>query len=203
MTGHAKPTNAEPVLTVGHSTRTFEQLAGLIGENGVDHLVDVRSFPRSRRHPWFNADALSSELRTHRGIEYSYLRGLGGRRTPQHDSPNQGWHNFSFQGYADHMRTEEFREDLERLLELCGSGQRVCLMCSEAVPWRCHRRMISDALLIRGFPVEHILDERQQRTHTLTPWAEVVGRTELIYPPPRRVDAPSRPLRRHWRCSNR
>jgi uncharacterized protein (DUF488 family) len=176
--------DARLVLTIGHSTRTFAQFARLLREAGAERLVDVRRFPHSPRHPQFDTGSLAEELRGE-GIGYTHLPGLGGRRRPRPDSPNAGWRNASFRGYADHMATEEFREDLQALLELC-ERERVCLMCSEAVWWRCHRRMISDALLIRGLPVEHILDERQRSAHVLTPWAKVVdedGHGQLVYPP--------------------
>lgn len=114
------------------------------------------------------------------GVSYAHLPGLGGRRPPRSDSPNAGWHNPSFRSYADHMATAEFGEPFERLLEM-RERERVCLMCSEAVWWRCHRRMIADALVVRGFPVEHILGERQKKAHTLTLFARVVS-AELIYP---------------------
>lgn len=124
---------------------------------------------------------MAGELRG-MGVGYAYLIGLGGRRRPCPDSPNAGWRNPAFRGYADHMRTPEFAEDLEKLVEL-REKERVCLMCSEAVWWRCHRRMISDALVARGIAVEHILSETRLQTHALTPWARVVSETELLYPP--------------------
>jgi uncharacterized protein (DUF488 family) len=171
------------VLTVGHSTRTFEELLGLLRTHGARRLVDVRRFPRSPRHPHFDAEAISKRLPQEGGIGYRHLPGLGGRRRPRPDSPNASWRNLSFRGYADHMRTPEFRADFERLVGLC--EERVCLMCSEAVWWRCHRRMIADALAVRGFSVEHILGEQRRTPHTLTPWAEVLDGEELLYPPER------------------
>jgi uncharacterized protein (DUF488 family) len=152
---------------------------------GVKHLVDVRRFPGSRRYPQFGEELLAARLRSEEGIGYSHLPGLGGRRKPQPGSPNTGWRNPSFRGYADHMGTQEFREIFESLLGLC-RRERVCLMCSEAVWWRCHRRMIADALAIRGFSVEHILAETNRHTHGLTPWAKIVdeaGDKQLVYPP--------------------
>jgi uncharacterized protein (DUF488 family) len=169
------------VLTVGHSTRAFEELLGLLRTQGVRRLVDVRRFPHSPRHPHFDGEAISERLAREGGIGYRHLPGLGGRRRPYPDSPNAGWRNLSFRGYADHMRTPEFCADFERLVGLC--EERVCLMCSEAVWWRCHRRMIADALVVRGFSVEHILGEHRRTFHTLTPWAEVVDGKELHYPP--------------------
>jgi uncharacterized protein (DUF488 family) len=174
------------VLTIGHSTRTIEEFVRLLLASGAEHLVDVRRFPGSRRYPQFGRETLPARLRKE-GIGYSHQAGLGGRRRPRPDSPNAGWRNPSFRGYADHMGTEEFREDFGRLLELCGR-ERVCLMCSEAVWWRCHRRMVADALLVRGFPVEHVLGEGSRQAHDLTPFAEVVAEDgvdgRLVYPPP-------------------
>ncbi len=129
-----QPEDAHLVLTVGHSTRTFGQFAGLLRAGGVERLVDVRRFPHSPRHPQFGKESLAGRLREE-GIGYGHLSGLGGRRKPLPGSPNAGWRNPSFRGYADHMGTEEFRVDFERLIELCGRG-RACLMCSEAVWWR-------------------------------------------------------------------
>jgi uncharacterized protein (DUF488 family) len=173
------------VLTVGHSRRTFVELLSLLRAHGVCRLVDVRRFPHSPRHPHFDGAALSERLCREGAICYLHLPGLGGRRPPRPDSPNAGWHNPSFRGYADHMATPEFRADFERLVGLCEEEERVCLMCSEAVWWRCHRRMIADALVVRGFSVEHVLGERRPTLHTLTPWAVVVGGTGLLYPPDR------------------
>ena len=168
-----------PVLTIGHSTRTSEQFAELLLENGVEYLVDVRRFPGSRRHPQFGEEALERRL-GESGIGYLHLTGLGGRRAPRSDSPNTGWRNASFRGYADHMQTDEFGEAFGGLTELC-ARKRVCLMCSEAVWWRCHRRMVADALTVRGFPVEHVLGKTQRRPHELTPFASVAD-GQLVYP---------------------
>ncbi len=180
-----RPKGEPPVLTIGHSTRTIEEFVRLLLASGAEHLVDVRRFPGSRRYPQFGRETLPARLRKE-GIGYSHLAGLGGRRRPRPDSPNAGWRNLSFRGYADHMGTEEFREDFRRLLELCGR-ERACLMCSEAVWWRCHRRVVADALVVRGFPVEHVLGEGSRQAHELTPWSEVVEEDgvdgRLVYPP--------------------
>ncbi len=189
MIGH-RPQNASLVLTIGHSTRTIEEFMGLLRPAGVTLLADVRRFPHSPRHQQFDEASLPEGL-LREGIGYAHLPGLGGRRRPLPDSPNTGWRNISFRGYADHMETPEFREGLEVLLELCGH-ERVCLMCSEAVWWRCHRRMISDALVAMGTTVEHILSETRRQTHGITPWAEVVnedGPLRLVYPPQDPADA--------------
>jgi len=185
MPGRADPEGYRGlVLTIGHSARTFAQFLELLREAGVDHLVDVRRFPASRRNPQFDETVLGERLRREGGVRYSHLPGMGGRRAPRPDSPNAGWTNPSFRGYADHMATPEFCVDFERLVELCECGDRACLMCSEAVWWRCHRRMIADALLVRGFAVQHVLREHSRMLHALTPWAKVVDATHLLYPPP-------------------
>lgn len=169
-------------LTVGHSTRTAAELIELLEAHGADAVVDVRKMPRSKRNPQFNVDALPDELKEH-GIGYLHLPSLGGLRRPRSDSPNTGWRNESFRGYADYMDTPEFREGLEEIVRLRGEG-RPCLMCAEAVPWRCHRRLIADALLARGFAVGHILSESRLQPHTLTPWARIEPATgTLTYPP--------------------
>ncbi len=178
-----QPEDAHLVLTIGHSTRTAEEFLHLLRACGVAWLVDVRRFPHSPRHPQFGAESLPGRLRE-KGIGYVQLPGLGGRRKPLPGSPNAGWRNPSFRGYADHMGTEEFREDFERLVELC-RRERACLMCSEAVWWRCHRRMIADALVVRDFSAEHVLGERRRQPHELTPFARVVdedGDKRLVYP---------------------
>lgn len=170
------------VLTVGHSTRTAEEFVGLLEAHGASAVVDVRKLPGSRRHPQFDRDALSTTL-SEAGMGYRHLQGLGGLRSPHPDSPNGAWQNRSFQAYADHMSTPEFREGLEEVLRLSTEG-RPCLMCAEAVPWRCHRRLVADALLARGISVGHILGENRLQPHTLTPWARVDPETgELTYPP--------------------
>jgi uncharacterized protein (DUF488 family) len=185
-----RPEDEPSVLTIGHSTSTIDQFVYLLRASGTEHVVDVRRSPGSRRHPQFDGDSLAARLREE-NIGYSHLGGLGGRRRPRPNSPNAGWRNPSFRGYADHMGTQEFRVDFERLVELCESEQRVCLMCSEAVWWRCHRRMIADALVVEGFSVEHVLGEGSRQAHELTPWAEVVaeedgGEKRLVYPAPGR-----------------
>jgi len=143
-------------------------------------VADVRTMPRSRRHPQFNIENLPQSLRS-AGIGYVHLPGLGGRRRPRPDSPNTGWRNPSFQGYADHMQTIEFAKDLARLMDLART-QRAAVMCAEAVPWRCHRRLIADALTLHGFVVEDLLSVGRCAPHKLTPWAHVDG-TRLTYPP--------------------
>ena len=167
------------IYTIGHSTRTLDEFLGLLNRFQIELLVDVRTVPRSRHVPHFNADALASALRV-RGISYLHLKNLGGLRKPTHDSPNTGWRNLSFRGFADYMQTEEFTKGLHELLHLA-SEERVVLMCAEAVPWRCHRSLISDVLLVRGIEVQHIISEKSFRLHELAPFAVVDG-DRITYP---------------------
>jgi uncharacterized protein (DUF488 family) len=168
------------VYTVGHSTLPIERFLAVLRAHGIERLADVRTVPRSRRNPQFNAEALALSLRAV-GLEYVPLRELGGLRKPRPDSPNAGWRNDSFRGYADYMQTPEFARGLERLLEL-GRERRTAIMCAEAVPWHCHRSLVADALAVRGVPVVEILGEAEQREHKLTPFARVQG-TTITYPP--------------------
>jgi uncharacterized protein (DUF488 family) len=168
------------VFTVGHSTLPIERFVGLLAAYGIEQLADVRTVPRSRRNPQFNAEALRDSLAAE-GIAYVPLRELGGLRKPQPDSQNTGWRNASFRGYADYMQTEEFRGGLEHLAELAAQ-KRTAIMCAEAVPWRCHRSLVADALAARGVGVVEILSETSYRDHALTPFARVSG-TAVTYPP--------------------
>ena len=171
---------ATVVQTVGHSNRPLKEFLHLLRAHSVTLVVDVRKMPGSRRNAQFNRDTLSKVLHE-AGIGYVHLPGLGGlrRRTPS--SPNAGWKNASFQGYADHMLTPEFERSLEDLLKLA-RGPRTALMCAEAVPWRCHRSLIADALVVRAVAVEHILSASLTQPHILRPWAEVRG-SRITYPP--------------------
>ena len=168
------------IFTVGHSTLPIEQFIGLLRGCGVERLVDVRTVPRSRHNPQFNAQALAQSLAA-ADIEYVAMPALGGLRRPRPDSPNAGWRNTSFRGYADYMQTAQFREALEELIR-SGHEKRVAIMCAEAVPWRCHRSLIADALQVRGVPVVEILSASGRREHRLTPFARVVGES-ITYPP--------------------
>ena len=145
----------------------------------IAQLVDVRTIPKSRRVPQFNAESLSAAL-PKLGIEYAHLKTLGGLRHAKKDSINTGWRNTSFRGYADYMGTDEFRQGIERLLKLART-KRTAIMCAEAVPWRCHRSLIGDALLVRGVRVEDIMSATSSREHELTPFAKVHG-LEITYP---------------------
>ena len=169
------------VLTVGHSTHPLEAFIDLLKAHSVTRLIDVRTVPRSRHNPQFNRDTFSDALESS-GIRYMHVAGLGGfRHTSRESSSNQGWRNEAFRGYADYMQTPEFAENLADLIELA-KQERVVLMCAEAVPWRCHRSLIADALLIRGVRVEEIISETRRQAHMLTSFAKVDG-TSIIYPP--------------------
>ena len=172
---------APVVYTVGHSTRPLEELLGILREAAVKELVDVRSAPGSRRNPQFGAAVLSQALAAE-GISYTHEPGLGGFRTPRADSPNRGWAHPAFVGYADHMQTSEFRRALERLEE-AARARPVCLMCAEAQWWRCHRRLIADALVVRGWEVLHLGLGGKPLAHELTSFAVREGEHGLLYPP--------------------
>jgi uncharacterized protein (DUF488 family) len=167
------------IYTVGHSTRPLEELAQLLKANGVDLLVDVRTAPGSRRLPHFARAALAMELPS-RGIGYMHLPELGGLRKPRPDSANTGWRNLSFRGYADYMATEPFTAGIDHLLALA-DGRRAAIMCAEAVPWRCHRSLIADALVARGVEVLDIIGPQAPRPHRMTPFA-IVNRGRIEYP---------------------
>ncbi|MDY0067703.1 MAG: DUF488 domain-containing protein [Steroidobacteraceae bacterium] len=168
------------VHTIGHSTRSLREFMELLIAHRITTLLDVRSAPRSRRNPQFNRETLPQALAA-AGVEYVHARGLGGFRRAGPASPNTGWRNMSFRGYADYMQTEEFVERLNELLRRAAS-ERVVLMCAEAVPWRCHRSLIADALVVRGVEVREIVDAKRTQAHTLTPFARVDGE-KLTYPP--------------------
>jgi len=167
------------VLTIGHSTRTLEEFIGLLQKHAVSRVVDVRTVPRSRHNPQFNKASLPGSLKK-AGLSYVHLPGLGGLRHARRDSLNLGWHNASFRGYADYMQTPEFEKSLEELVQWA-KQDRIALMCAEAVPWRCHRSLIADALLVRGIRTEDIMSPTRRQVHTLTPFAKVRG-TTITYP---------------------
>lgn len=170
----------EPVLlTVGHSTRSIEEFQGLLSLHDVKLLVDVRTVPRSRHNAQFNSEELARSLKA-AGIEYLHMPALGGLRHAHPDSINSGWRNASFRGYADYMQTSEFTHAVESLVQLARKC-RTAIMCAEAVPWRCHRSLIADALVVRGIHVEEIISRTSVRRHSLTPWARPVG-TRITYP---------------------
>jgi uncharacterized protein (DUF488 family) len=167
------------VLAIGHSTRPIEELVGLLSAAGVATLADVRTIPRSRANPQHDGASLARALEA-AGIAYAHLPRLGGLRKPRATSPNGAWRNASFRGYADHMATPEFEEGLCELRAIARAGP-VALLCAEAVPWRCHRSLVADALLARGVVVEHIVGRGRTRPHRLTPFARVEGR-QVTYP---------------------
>jgi uncharacterized protein (DUF488 family) len=168
------------VYTVGHSTRSIPELLAVLDQAHVATLVDVRTLPRSRRNPQFDGGALADTLSQH-GIAYWHERALGGFRQPRPGSPNYGWQQPAFQGYADHMASLEFSEALERL-EVMSADQPTCIMCAEAQWWSCHRRLIADALTVHGWLVMH-LGLGEPAEHELTPIAVVGPDLSLTYPP--------------------
>jgi uncharacterized protein (DUF488 family) len=167
------------VWTIGHSTRSLEEFKSLLSAHRIDRLVDVRTVPRSRHNPQFNKSTLPAALRRI-GIKYLHLPGLGGLRRARPDSRNMGWRNTSFRGYADYMQTPEFVDSLELLIELA-KKERIAIMCAEAVPWRCHRSLIADALLVRGIQAEEIASRVRTTAHKITPFAKVRGK-KITYP---------------------
>ena len=166
-------------MTIGHSRHTLEEFIRLLRAHGATCAVDVRTVPRSRHNPQFNKDSLPRSLKK-AGLGYVHTPGLGGLRHSKHDSLNLGWRNASFRGYADYMQTPEFERSLDELIRLANQ-ERIVLMCAEAVPWRCHRSLIADALLVRGIRTEDIMSATHRQVHTLTPFAKVRG-TAITYP---------------------
>lgn len=166
------------IWTVGHSTRSAEEFGRLLVAHEVEVLVDVRTYPGSRRYPQFNRETLAGSL-VELGIKYKHEARLGGRRTPRPDSHNTAWRNAQFRGYADHMETEEFKKGVRELLELAAEA-RVAVMCAEAVWWRCHRSLLADYLKAAGHDVIHILDEKKTEEHPFTSAARLVD-GELSY----------------------
>jgi len=166
------------IFTIGHSTRSLEEFLALLAAYEVTFLVDIRTAPASRRHPHFARESLAAALHDG-GIGYRHLKDLGGWRKPRPDSLHTGWRSESFRGYADYMETPAFAAALEQLLADAQS-HTVAIMCAEAVPWRCHRQLVADAMVARGVEVVHILDREHTEVHRLTPFARITdGR--LIY----------------------
>ena len=188
---------AARIWTIGHSTRTFDEFLSLLRANGISRLADIRTIPQSRRHPHFSRAALDDRLKAE-GIEYRHFPELGGLRKPRPDSANSAWQNAAFRGYADHMQTKAFREAVGELVVFGGrvspaeverrdspyvqQETRAAVMCAEAVWWRCHRMLLSDALLGRGVDVQHILSDAKTQPHRLTPFAKVSEAGEVSYP---------------------
>ena len=167
-------------MTIGHSNRSLEVFLQLLQAHGVEKVIDVRTIPRSRHNPQFNREELPGDLRAAK-IQYRHLPELGGLRRARRDSPNGGWRSPTFRGFADYMQTKEFEAGLKALMKLAREKQ-IAVMCAEAVPWRCHRSLIGDALAVRGCLVEHIITKTFRRTHQLTPFALVKGK-RITYPP--------------------
>jgi uncharacterized protein (DUF488 family) len=184
MSEHPSPQEAHwpegAIFTLGHSTLPIERFMTVLQAYGIQRLADIRTISRSRHNPQFRDTALANSLRAQH-LDYVHLRALGGLRHARKDSPNTGWRNESFRGFADYMQTEEFENALDALIRL-GKEKRVAIMCAEAVPWRCHRSLVADALSVRGEPVVEILSESSYRMHSLTPFARVEG-LRITYPP--------------------
>jgi len=166
-------------LTIGHSTRPLDDFIDLLQAHAVTRVVDVRTIPRSRHNPQFSQNSLPDSLKK-AGLGYVHLPELGGLRHAKRDSINVGWRNVSFRGYADYMQTPQFERGLHELIQLA-KEERIAIMCAEAVPWRCHRSLIADALLVRGIRTEDIMSPTRRQVHTLTRFAKVRG-TTITYP---------------------
>lgn len=184
MSEHPSPQTARwpkgAIFTLGHSTLPIERFVTLLRAYGIERLADIRTIPRSRHNPQFNDTALASTLAAEH-VDYLSMPTLGGLRHARKDSPNTGWRNASFRGYADYMQTEQFQAALDNLIQI-SRDKRVAIMCAEAVPWRCHRSLVADALSVRAVPVIEILSETSYRTHKLTPFAQLDG-MRITYPP--------------------
>ena len=167
------------IWTIGHSTREIDKFISALEANGIKLIADVRSLPGSKRYPQFNRETLAKSL-SERGIGYEHFPELGGRRKPKPDSPNTAWRNAGFRGFADYMQTPEFAAALAQLIDI-GQQKQTAIMCAEAVPWRCHRSLVADALTARGVPVEDILSPTRRSPHKLTPFVRVEG-TRVWYP---------------------
>lgn len=172
-------TRSLTIYTVGHSTRSLEDLISILRVHGIERLVDVRTIPRSRHNPQFNRESLSRALRN-RHLSYRHMKSLGGLRHARRDSVNMGWRNTSFRGFADYMQTPAFAEAVEKLL-LLAAERPTAIMCAEAVPWRCHRSLIADALIAQGYQVEDILSVTSTKPHQLTAMAKIRGH-QVTYP---------------------
>jgi uncharacterized protein (DUF488 family) len=184
VSAHPPPQAAQwpegAIFTLGHSTLPIDRFIALLQAYSIERLVDIRTVPRSRHNPQFNDSALADSLSAEH-VEYVPMQALGGLRHARKDSPNTGWRNASFRGYADYMQTEQFQAALEALIAM-SRQKRTAIMCAEAVPWRCHRSLVADALGARGVPVIEILSESSYRPHKLTPFALVEG-MRVTYPP--------------------
>jgi uncharacterized protein (DUF488 family) len=167
------------VYTIGHSTRSIDDFIQVLARYGIEALADIRTIPRSKHNPQFDSEALSKSLALC-GIEYLHLKNLGGLRKPLKDSPNGAWKNASFRGYADYMQTKEFEQGVEDLIGFSNT-KKICIMCAEAVSWRCHRSLVGDALTARGIKVIDIFDLEHSKEHTITSFAKIHGKS-VTYP---------------------
>ena len=167
------------VYSIGHSTHSVKEFTTILQKYAIEKIVDIRTVPRSRHNPQFNQEELKMSLQASE-ISYIHMPDLGGLRRPKKDSPNKGWRNISFRGFADYMQTKQFNDGLMRLIQLA-KEERIALMCAEALPWRCHRSLISDALEVRGIKVVHLMSMTKSRDHILTPWIKLEG-TNITYP---------------------
>jgi len=159
------------IKSIGHGTKSLKELISMLKEANVEALIDVRSIPRSSHNPQFNKETIAEAL-TKEGILYIHLPEAGGLRHPKKDSPNKGWKNESFRGFADYMATANFLASLDQIIEI-GKEKSAALMCAETLPWRCHRFLIADALMLRGIEVVHILSKGKEKKHLLTPWCQI------------------------------
>jgi uncharacterized protein (DUF488 family) len=166
------------IFTVGHSVHPIEEFLEILQAHGVKQVIDIRTIPKSRRNPQFSQDQLAAALKEHK-IGYIHLKALGGLRHPHKDSINTAWRNDSFRGYADYMQTPEFTAAIDELLRL--ATKQTAIMCAEAVPWRCHRSLVSDALTARRVPVEHIMSKTSRKPHEYTPFARIEAE-KVTYP---------------------
>src|SRR5580765_7836096 len=169
------------LFTMGHSTLPIDEFLSRLAHWNVQQVLDVRTIPKSRHNPQYGREAFERALEK-AGLSYRHLKDLGGLRKPKKDSPNAGWRNDSFRGYADYMQTEGFETALEKLIALAEEKTSV-IVCAEAVPWRCHRSLIADALTARGYSVEHIFSATQAKPHVLNPMAKVGKDRGVVYPP--------------------
>lgn len=182
----SKPMKSRPkenpltIFTIGHSTRPIAEFLDLLRANAIRQLLDIRTIPKSRRNPQFNTDALAAALAA-AGIRYLHMKDLGGLRHPARDSINLGWRNASFRGYADYMQTPEFAQALDRAVHLAREASPTVLMCAEAVPWRCHRSLVADALVVRGIRVLEIIGPSKPKEHAITSFAQIRG-LRITYP---------------------
>ncbi len=175
----AEESQSPAIFTIGHSTHPIDEFIGILRVHGIRQLMDVRTIPRSRHNPQFNLESLTGSLQA-AGIVYRHMPGLGGLRHPRRDSVNTGWRNASFRGFADYMQSPEFHDNLENLIERASQAP-TAIMCAEAVPWRCHRSLIADALVARGIEVREIMNATKVQPHALASFAKVAG-NEVTYP---------------------